>query len=642
MSSRTRILGFAAAGALALVVGVVYLAARPGEQRTPRALDVAPASLPGEPADASAPAQQDLADAAPANRQRSEAEAPAAAPIAAAPAPTTPASARALGRVLDLGGNPVAGVAVALRSKLDEPLATTAADGSFAFDAFAGREPGLTVADPRWYTLRDTEPLQRESGTETLVVVAPAIAVGGRVQDASGAPIEDARVRLELPWSVFAPFPIPLDRGRDARETETRSRGDGTFELSIPSAARARLAAEATGHADASIPAPLDARADLVLTLASKKGTGSTRIEGVVVHADGSPGVDATVRYGSATSQADALGRFALTVEPGGAATDPLVALKRGFQAAVVPDFAAVIDAAVGAVPFQRLVLGGPPLAIEGRVVDHEGRPKKGWIVQPVDPVILVDGTIPPECAESVARGEPVRATTDAEGAFALEGLQDRAYRLQAHSAEELVRVESGPIQAGARNARLVVPADAVFAKVTGVVVSADGTPVPGVEVRAALVVFRTKWGYTMEHSREALTDAAGKFELANVPRKDSKLDAGGDRILPTSAQLDDYAEGQLLRIVAARRCHVRVEGVPASANLKYVEVQDANGSSLQLMQFQSGGWMSSSQVELVEGGSPLFAVSDAARTIVFRGQDEQEVSRALVLAPSGITVVRW
>jgi len=553
----------------------------------------------------------------------------------------TTSAKRAIGRVLDLHGAPVAGVAVTpVANPGPKFQALTAADGSF--DTAKPGAEDLEVVDPRWFTLCDTEPLPRAFGTEMLVIVAPSFAISGRVVDADGAAVGSATVRIELPWSVVAPFPIALDRAHGMRTARTESHADGSFELRTPDAALARLVAEKDGFVATSVAAPREQRSDLVLTLAKPGETTSLFVEGVVVHADGTPSTKGFVRFGGEACGLDEQGRFKMPIDVGNLEDHTLVAIERGYQAAVVPGFQAKVRASPGAIPFQRLVLGGPPLAIEGRVVDHEGRPMAGWIVQPLDPVVLVESTIPPESAESVAHDGVLATSTGADGAFRLDGLQERAYRLQAHSSTELASVESEPIAAGSRNVRLVVPADAFFETLEGVVVAADGTPIPGVEIRAALVVMRTSWGFTTEHSDPVTTDAEGRFAMKRVPRRNVSIDAGGDAILPVSRDLAEHPAGVPVRIVAARRCHARVENVPTDSGLRWLQVRGATGESLQLMQFRSGSWARSSQVEIAEGVSPLFAVSEAARMIVLSGDDVPEVSRPLALVPGQVTVVRW
>ncbi len=543
------------------------------------------------------------------------------------------------GLVLDLEGQPVPGVAIAPRHDPQSPIATSGGDGSFPL---ADADIELVVVDPRWSTLFDTEPLDRNGRRVVLVLVAPAIRIAGRVQDSTGVGVEGAELVLKTPAASFASFPEPLDHARHPRATNARTDSRGAFEFVIPSLPRATLLVSKPEFESASIGAPTASRDDLSITLAARIVRGQRTIRGSVVHPDSTPAANATVRFGEDSTTTDVEGRFVLALEQEPSDPLPLVAGKRGFQAAIQPDFTTTVNSSPGPLPEQRLVLGPPPLAIEGRVVDHEGRPKKGWIVQPVDPTLIRDGHIPPECVEALAIGESVRATSGEDGTFRLEGLQDRAYRLQAHSAEELVRVESDSIASGSRNVRIVVPADARFARLEGVVVAHDGSGIAGVRVRAALIVYRTKWGYTMEHSEGVTTDPDGRFALANAPRSSSKLDVDGDLVLPASYELGAHVDGEIVRITAARRCHLRVEGVPPNASIDAVEVLDASGSSLSLVLFHSGGTMTSTRVPLTEGATPVFAVAETARTIVFHGEVRPGISRALVLRPGEITVVGW
>lgn len=638
MKQRSIVIAIAGAIALLLVALLVYTTrADARRDETARAFGIEASRIPaGIGLEPVIPDLADVAQDAPDTQREAAAPAEAAVPTA-----TSTSTVRRRVRVLDIAGDPVAGVSVAPIRNPVFTVGTTAEEGTF--DLPQGEDGSdLEVVDGRWYTLRDTEPLDRPDGTEVLLLVAPAIQVGGRVEDANGAPVQGAEVKLELPAAVFATFPEPLDRAHEVRSVPQHTRVDGSFEMRSPSAPHAGISAKKAGYRSTEFAAPLVDRSDLVLTLAAPAATGAWRVEGDVVHADGTPGVGATVRYGQAAASVDAEGRFEMQITAGFVDDQPLVAVKRGYQAASVPDFSAVVQVSSGTLPFQRLVLGPPPLAIEGRVVDEEGRPQAHWAIQPVDPLLLYEGMIPPESAESVAQGAPIRADTDDKGRFRLEGLLNRAYRLQAHSTEALVRIESGPIQAGARNVQLVVPPDALIAKVEGVVVSADGSPIEGVDVRVALIVFRTRSGYTMEHSPEVKTEAQGHFVLLKVPRRSSKIDATGDAILPTSLDLANHVEGELVRIVAARRCHARVEGVPADTKLTWFRVQDARGENLQIMQFQSGGWWSSDSVTFTDGASAVFAVSEAARTIVFQGEGVAEVARPIALTPGEISVVRW
>lgn len=624
----------AASVALALLLAMLLLRAEDGRRAAaPREPGVAARTTVG----AADIVEPDAARSAESTRVASETARGVTASDGKAVELTRPA--RFVGRVLDLFGDPVEQVEVAPRTDPKRPFARTATDGSFSLER---GDLELTVVDPRWYTLRDTEPLPREGGREVLVLVAPAIEVSGVVVDTTGQPLSGAALELVIPWSTFAAFPLPLDRGRAARGTETATNAHGSFALTIPIAPRLTLSCSAKGFAEKVIAAPTAARSGVVITLDPLRAQSHVRIEGEVVHASGAPAVGATVRMRAAETTAGSNGGFVLDVRRDNDEESPLVAVLNGFQAAVVPEFGGVIRRFAGAPPPQRLVLGPAPLSITGRVVDHEDRPLRGFLVQPVDPILLMTGAIPPISAESVGNGAPLQSLSGADGSFELRGLQDRAYRLQAHSGEALVRIESEPIPAGARDVRLVVPADARFPEVQGVVVGHDGAPLAGVQVRSTLIVLRSGGSYTMENSKHVDTDAKGRFVLVDVPRDRSRISVDGDAILPASHDLAGHEDGRPVRILAARRCHVRVEGVPDSAGIAWVEVRDATDQALLLMQFQSGGSISSYQAQITDGGSPLFAVSETARTVVFRGDGDLEVARSLTLRHGEITVVRW
>ncbi len=622
---------------LALGIAAAFLLLRQGPSGSAEQQESATAARRGEATPTERPALE-LAQASDPSAARERAESALEAAPAAAPAPAPLARARITGRALDLDGAPIAGVTIAPRDDPKRTIATSADDGTFPLGE---HDRELTVADERWYTLRDSEPIAREGFSEIVVVAAPRIRVGGRVVDPDGAPVAGATVELDVPASAFARIPQSLDRARNPRRAQLESTADGTFELDVPIAPPARLTASKAGFGDATTASPPSSRFDLVLKLAPPAPRG-VLVEGVVVHTDGSTGTGARVHFGVDGQPVDATGRFSFHAEAEADAAQALLAVKSGYQAAVLPDFGAQLAAAKEPITGLRLVLGPAPLAIEGLVVDAEGRGRKGWIVQPIDPVLLSEGHIPPQSAEGAGKGSPLAVTTDGDGRFVLEGLQDRDYRLQAHSGEELVRIESAPIAAGSRNVRLVVPADAKFERLNGVVTGMDGKGIEGVRVRAGLITFRTKWGYTSEHSDDVTTDAEGRFEIRGVPRRDSHLNFDGDAILPTHFELAEHDERTPIRVVAKRRCHLRVEGVPETSGFTLVAVRDANGQSVSLMRFQSGGTWSSNTIRIEGGLTPVFAVSEDGTSLVLSGGNQPEAVRPLRLVPGEITTIRW
>ncbi len=580
----------------------------------------------------------DLAEARPAPARTAEAgDAPAKedAPPAAA------ASTLVHGRVLDVLGSGLPDLPIAQASSPAHVWTRSDAGGRFELPS---ADDDLVVADTDWYTLRSGEAVEQAGTGGMLVIAARATRLAGVVLDPQGAPVAGALVRFRLPHTVFARFPEPLDRLREPRQEETESGADGTFELRAAGVERAQLFVSREGFETRSFPAPGVDRGDLVLTLAPDGEDGEIRIEGVVVHADGSPAAEADVLLADRNVRTDGTGRFALKSPRWIEESAPLCAVLPGLQAAVVPEFGAILRGAGAELPPQRLVLGAPTLGIEGFVVDADGAPKPGWTVQPIDPVLLLEGHIPPRSVEAVGLRGSLGTRTAADGSFELRGLFDRAYRLQATSGTELLRVESAPIPAGSRNARIVVPADARIPRVAGVVVGVDGRPVEGVLVRIVLVTFRTRNGYTMEHSQGMTTGADGRFELKDVPRRDASLDLWGDGIVPEKFEYADRGDLEDLRVEVVRRLHLRVEGVPPGSNVGTIEVHDARGERLQVMGFQGGGWWSSTSAAIEGGITPILAVPETARSVAFVGRGDAGVlgTRPIAFTPGEITVVRW
>jgi len=623
-------------GVLALGIAAAFLLLQQGPSGAAEQRESGAAARDGN-AKTERPALE-LAQASHPSAAREQAESAVETAPAAAPAQAVTTHAQIQGRVLDLDGAPIVGVAIAPRDDPKSTIATSAGDGTFPLSE---HDRELSVADERWYTLRDSEPIEHEGYSEIVVVAAPRIRVGGRVLEPDGAAAAGAQVELVVPATAFARIPQSLDRARHPRRARVETASDGSFELDVPIALPAQLTASKAGFGDATTASPAASRFDLELKLAPPAPSG-VLVEGVVVHTDGSTGTAARVHFGAEGHDVDAAGRFSFHAEAEADPAQALVAVKRDYQAAVLPGFGAVLASAKEPITGLRLVLGPAPLSIEGSVVDAEGHGRRGWIVQPIDPVLLSEGHIPPQSAEGAGKGSPLAVATDDEGRFVLEGLQDRNYRLQAHSGEELVRIESAPIAAGSRNVRLVVPADAKFERLEGVLVGSDGKGIEGVRVRAALITFRTTWGWSSEHSDDVTTDGEGRFEIRGVPRRDSHLDFDGDAILPTSFDLAEHDGRTPIRVVAKRRCHLRVEGVPETSGFTTVAARGANGQSIPLMRFQSGGSWTSSTIQLEGGLTPVFAVSEDATTLVLSGGTQPEAVRPLQLVPGEITTIRW
>ena len=166
---------------------------------------------------------------------------------------------------------------------------------------------------------------------------------------------------------------------------------------------------------------------------------GFARIDGQVLHLDGSPAPSALVRLGVAETRTDNDGRFVLDLASPSEAD--LVAFEPGFAPCIRPAYGAGL---VAGEDHTRLVLGEPTLAITGQVVDAEGKPLAGWSVEleGIDPL--------------AALGLRSAARTDRAGRFTLTdvpaGLQILRALKDGHAP-----VLSTPVDAGASGVKLVV-----------------------------------------------------------------------------------------------------------------------------------------------------------------------------------------
>src|SRR5262245_2370470 len=152
-----------------------------------------------------------------------------ASPSAPEPPATQPLQASAVGIVVDLHARPLPSVAV---RNAAGARATTNPQGQFEL---FGNDSGsaITVDTPGWATVFGAP--DRRGVRERVVVAGPAIALGGRVVDANGRPIEGARVAVEWPKTLRGSLPFVLDDS-NAVESEVFTDVRGGFALATVAA----------------------------------------------------------------------------------------------------------------------------------------------------------------------------------------------------------------------------------------------------------------------------------------------------------------------------------------------------------------------------------------------------------------------
>ena len=554
------------------------------------------------------------------------------------------------GRVLDLTGAPLAGVALSLRGAALPFAVESGTDGRFEFDAgpaavnllLAGQLELEIAPGQRWASALDT-PFSRERHGGLLVVAAPAIELGGTVEDEQGVAIEGASVSLRIESTDLRKFPAPLDRNAP-RTLATRSGPRGAFSLQgVPAVQGSDLQASRGERARGTL--VLEGETALDLRLVLHDGVQEAAVfAGVVLDMAGAPVEDARVSLAESTTETDDRGRFELPAPDRLSDGAPLVAVKRGLQAAVDRSLAERLERR----DFSPLLLrlGPATLEIRGKVLLADGAPAKGWTVSLADGTELSSGSVPPTIAEGLAagntRGSP-SVTTDRSGEFTLRGLSARDYTLRAWQPKSLLVVRAERVAAGRTDVVLRLGPDAVATEVRGRVVDRRGQAVPEAQVSVELVTFASGGASAWESSKAVATGADGTFQLKNVPRAEVRIAVHGDALMEQRWEVAEVDLAQELRLQVDLRAHFRVLREKSPLPATRGEVLDEHGATLQVFSFQNGGWSSSSSIPLSkDGASHSLGVSERGSSLVLYAQSEEVARLPLVLLPGQVLEVRY
>lgn len=541
------------------------------------------------------------------------------------------------GRVLDLRGAPVAGVHVGVREQ-DHARATGDPFGYFEIEVRPGNL-GLIAVDDAWVTLRYGQLQPDNRDLDHFIVVAPFVALAGKVVDASGQPLADASVDVDVPSVCFTSFPLPLN-STGVQAPGVRTKADGTFRIArAPVVPGAHLLARFTGLQGDARPIPDRSEEDLLIQLKEAPPI-DTVLEGIVVHEDDTPALGARVHLGGAAEvQVDAEGRFRLPLQKVYAHT-PLVATLAGFQPAVVPDYDAVLESTDLHPPSLRLVLGPAPLEISGRVVAKDGTPLSAWTVGLLDPLVLTPNRTPSLTAEKLTANADPKCVTRENGRFRIEGLRNVAYRLQAWSREGAV-IYSDPIQAGAQDVVLELPADAFVDRVTGRVLARDGSAIANAWVQIVVTTERTAHTASTQDFQRTKTNSDGTFELVHVPRRNASLQVSGEGLDFKSLDLGKLDLAGQVEIVVVRMCALRFEDDGGKDPAFAFNVLDADGKDLSLVLHEAGQMSSMRHAPIRDGRSQVLWVREDAAKLVLRGEKGDVGSQDLNLVPGEVNVVR-
>ena len=570
----------------------------------------------------------------------------------------------ARGRVLDVGGNPVAGIALVLvphangtplaafraaESSDREPVARSLGDGTFELKppvgggtlvASSAQMTTVFAADVGWGQARLQENL--------MVVVAPREGLGGVVVAEDGVPVPGAQVEVQVSRRVISSLAGVADQ---SFEIPWRATSDehGRFEiLSAPAIAGAQIITSCMGFANDFTQAPPKPTLDLRIVL---RRLDRTFPRGEVVDAQGRPVEGALVSCNLSSTRTDTEGRFTIDVDReyfeglGPYAKDEILAVKQGFFPA---RFEKPLD---GWPAFVTLRLEGEPLEIRGRVVDESGAGIAGAEVWTVDEhgfgVVLEDvgNTGGFQSIEAILRGGEEMVTFSGKyGEFVLGGLLAERYRVACLHHRSLLHAEVGPVQAGTRDVRLVLEGAARCVRVAGRVVSRSGKPVEGIRLYPGMKLPR--WPFVDEprfakHGDSTMTDAEGRFAFEKIFPEGLTFQVISPQVLvmdwrpPADAKLDD------LEISIALRCHVQVDLGDRREFAESFVVLDAAGEKIEALEYQGPMAMVHDPVPIELGRSPVVAITEDAKTLVFSKGGEEVGRFPLSLAPGELKIVR-
>lgn len=548
---------------------------------------------------------------------------------------------------VDMDGRPRPGLVVTWREALDggsplegevtrEARRFVGDDGTCSVAAFA--QDHLELEDRRLAMLR---PIRLATGGR-VVVVAPAIDVGGDCVDESGDPIAGAEVEFSAVLSASASFPLEVDGlGGDGRRATTDV--DGRFELKRlpmhPSFALRACRGDGAGLVHLALPRSDDPGVRFVLP-EPRPNEIMYRFHGRVLGETGSPVANARVRYGSSETVARADGAYLLGI-PGSHtfSTRQIIAtLDDGrFGAVPSPDLAAA-RGPEGSGPHDILVPEEME-SLDGVVVDLDGAPVADVTVHIVDATPMGSGN---RSFESGRLDGFASISTDELGRFHFEGLQPREYLLRVIEVESFLTADAR-IDPTEGPCRIVLGGGG--GPVAGRVVDAFGAPAVAVEVTLTVTTHSHGDGSRRdEHGPSVLTDEQGRFAFPTAGRSGVGLTVSD----PSAPIRQSLATRRTLEVSAADLeievellCEVAFNGDLADG-VDSLLFEDEDGERTLAWRIASEGMMSGTRLPTPSPGGAVgtLFVSQRAARIVFRGEGGEVASTPIRPTPGRVTRV--
>jgi protocatechuate 3,4-dioxygenase beta subunit len=521
-------------------------------------------------------------------------------------------------------------------------IGTTSDDGVLVTDVV--RTPSrLEVVDEMLSTL--VPGIVAESAAEEIeafIVAGPLRTLRGVVVEEDGTPIPGALVTLICAEDFSARFGVPVAE-RSHHVEELVADADGRFEfLRSVESPQSMIKGEASGFEYKLYPAPDRGDADITVTL-SAAGPGESVLRGRVVCADGSSSVGARVACEGAfysTEVQDESGEFELPLEG-----------KETRVHALLPGLLPADHTRAPGSPWPDelvLTIGETALEIQGTVVDEAGRPLEGLHVGIVDGVAFGVVTEPGDSFSTMRRMEDLgapsgaaRDTTDSEGKFRLGGLLPRTYRLLAQEQKTLRGITSEPIEAGQTGVRLVLDRDAPGGPIAGRVVDSDGTPVPGVSLRAERAFgFEERFNQSANvvSMPTAKTDQEGRFRMAYSAYGEVELLSwGGMKYAGFRSPLAELGEPLSVEIILDRNSTFIIQwstGAPPKGAIR-MRLETPDGEPTMLGRSTERGLSKTDETFIHGPATPAHFVREGSYVVVLLGAKD-EIERFPIVLQGG------
>jgi|694.fasta_scaffold00591_53 RNA polymerase sigma-70 factor (ECF subfamily) len=523
------------------------------------------------------------------------------------------------GRVLALDSTPLANLELGWKQGPLKSKARTDSEGRYVF-SLPGKDGQAELAVPDLTILAQ---FPEESSGDHLVFVAPAVDLRGVVVRENGEPVAGADVEWWFRRSNEAANQYILRHGNRFPRRSTESGRDGRFELKqVPFFLETSLTARKGGvYGSGDLSA--GQTGDLRIVVRPWDGKAERVIAGTVRGADGLPLEGASVCFGQdfVSTRKDGSFRMALSYFKD---RWTLSASKRGWQPHIEQGIAERLREPGAGVEDLQIVLQRPLPPITGVVVDAEGRACVGWEIGLCNPSDWGNSsaTLEELSAESA---DPI--WTDANGAFRIGGLANRAYRIYALQPGSMLRVESDAAWPGTSGLVLRLPQDPTVPELRVRVVDGQNQPVSGAKVQLEAPIGTLDGGPVYRMHLRGTTDADGRIVLRSVPRSGVSIGVNDhNAIKPTSTAYDAERMGTEVTIPVVRLRTLQLLA-SSTSDFEYVMLLDESGQVMELEMVLPGAISAGTRAPLENGALPIIRVPDTARMLVLR-RGESEIRR--------------